>query len=171
MIKAIETQQEVKGNNTMKKWKKEITINAPIDYVWSFFYGDIEKKKIIFPKVTSEEMLHQTDDVIGSVVLQTYQIGSVTQQYEITIKDFTDEVHTKALVEHFLLNDRFYITTEYKLKSIDESSTTFYYTSINKPKNILLSVFQLFGKADVVNNFMNRVKTAIENTYQAEGKD
>ena len=45
----------VLGAEEMKKWKKEININVPIEFAWSYFYGDVEKKKKIFPKVVEEE--------------------------------------------------------------------------------------------------------------------
>ncbi|TQR20735.1 SRPBCC family protein [Psychrobacillus vulpis] len=152
----------------MKKWRKEIIIQAPIDFVWPFFYGDIDKKKMIFPKVMDEVIIQQTDDVVGSIILQTYQNGSYTEQYELTIKKYGEEKNYRMLQESFLLNNRFRMTTEYELESRDDTTTKFTYTSINKPKNILLNVFQLFGSDEVVQNFMNRTKETIENAYEKE---
>jgi ligand-binding SRPBCC domain-containing protein len=149
----------------MKKWKKEILIHAPIEYVWPFFYGSLEKKKIIFPKVINEEFIHQTDQVVGSIIKQTYQIGSLTEQYEITIKKYTDEQNYKKFQENFLLNNRFRMTIDYELESKNDNTTKFIYTSINKPKNPLLSIFQLFGSDDVVQRFMERTKESIEAAY------
>ena len=34
-------------------------IQAPIEFAWNFFYGDLEKKKMIFPKVMDEEIIKQ----------------------------------------------------------------------------------------------------------------
>ncbi|MEI4768280.1 hypothetical protein WAX74_01250 [Psychrobacillus sp. FJAT-51614] len=152
----------------MKKWKKEIIINAPIEYVWPFFYGNLEKKKLIFPKVIDEHFIKQTEQVVGTVIKQTYQNGTINEQYEITIKKFRNEQHYKSYQESFLLNERFRMTIEYEFESQDVSTTKFIYTSINKPKNILLSVFQLFGSDDVVSRFMNRTKETIENAYKNE---
>ncbi|WP_342600968.1 SRPBCC family protein [Psychrobacillus sp. FSL H8-0483] len=155
----------------MKKWKKEIIINAPIEYAWPFFYGDLEKKKKIFPKVVEEEILNRTEQVIGTTIWQTYQNGSYTEQYELTIKKYTDEKTYKVLQENFILNDRFRMTTEYELESQGEHLTKFIYTSINKPKNPLLSVFQLFGSDEVIVTFMNRTKDTIEAAYATEGTE
>ncbi|MFJ7972534.1 SRPBCC family protein [Psychrobacillus sp. NPDC096389] len=150
----------------MKKWKKEININVPIEFAWTYFYGDIEKKKKIFPKVVGEEYIKQTESVIGSVIRQMYQNGSLTEQYEITIEKYKDEPNDKMIQEHFLLNDRFRMTIDYELQKEDDTTTKFIYTSINKPKNPLFSVFQLFGSDEVIVNFMNRTKETIEAAYK-----
>ncbi|ALC85743.1 hypothetical protein AM499_07860 [Bacillus sp. FJAT-22090] len=152
----------------MKKWKKEILINAPIEYVWQFFYGNLHKKKMIFPKVIDENIIKQTDQVVGSVITQTYQNGSLNEQYELTIKKYKDEQNYKSYQESFILNDRFRMTIEYELENQNEITTKFIYTSINKPKNILLSIFQLFGNSDVVDRFMSRTKETIETAYKNE---
>lgn len=154
----------------MKKWKKEIIIYAPIEFVWPFFYGDLDKKKMIFPKVIDEVVTKQTEQVIGSKMRQSYQNGSLTEEYELTIKKYKNETNYKVFQESFLLNDRFRMTTEYECESQNEGTTKFTYTSINKPKNILLSIFQLFGSDEVVQKFMDRAKKTIETAYEVEGK-
>ncbi|GGA26745.1 SRPBCC family protein [Psychrobacillus lasiicapitis] len=150
----------------MKKWKKEVELNVPIEFAWSFFYGDVEKKKMIFPKVVEEAILESTEQVVGSVIHQTYQNGSLTEQYEITIQKFVDELDNKMIQESFVLNDRFRMTIDYELQRVDNKTTKFIYTSLNKPKNPLLSLFQLFGSDEVIVNFMNRTKDTIENAYK-----
>jgi len=150
----------------MKKWKKEIKLNVPIEFAWTYFYGDVEKKKKIFPKVVGEELLKKTEQVVGSVIHQTYQNGSLTEQYEITIQKYADEPNNKMIQESFILNDRFRMTIDYELHREDNTTTKFIYTSINKPKNPLLSLFQLFGSDEVVENFMKRTKDTIETAYQ-----
>ena len=150
----------------MKKWKKEIILNVPIEFAWPYFYGDISKKKKIFPKVVDEEITMETEQIIGTIINQSYQNGSVTEQYEITIKKYTNDPNYKAFQESFLLNDRFKMTTEYELESQSDKMTKFIYTSINKPKNPLLSIFQLFGNDEVIMNFLNRAKVAIELDFE-----
>lgn len=150
----------------MKKWKKEIILNVPIEFAWPYFYGDISKKKKIFPKVVDEEITMETEQIIGTIINQSYQIGSVTEQYEITIKKYTNDPNYKAFQESFLLNNRFKMTTEYELESQSDKMTKFIYTSINKPKNPLLSIFQLFGNDEVIMNFLNRTKVAIELDFE-----
>jgi len=150
----------------MKKWKKEILLNVPIEFAWPYIYGDISKKKKIFPKVVDEEIIKQTEPIIGTVINQSYQNGALTEQYQITIKKFTDESNYKAVQESFLLNNRFKMTTEYELESQSDKITKFIYTSINKPKNPLLSIFQLFGSDEVIVNFLNKAKVAIELDYE-----
>ncbi|QUG41547.1 SRPBCC family protein [Psychrobacillus sp. INOP01] len=150
----------------MKKWKKEILLNVPIEFAWAYFYGDISKKKKIFPKVVGEEIIKQTEGIIGTIISQSYQTGSLTEQYEITIKKYTNESNYKAIQESFLLNNRFKMTTEYELESQSDKMTKFIYTSINKPKNPLLSIFQLFGSDEVIVNFLNKAKIAIEMDFE-----
>ncbi|MEK3977612.1 hypothetical protein MKY37_00820 [Psychrobacillus sp. FSL K6-2836] len=150
----------------MKKWKKEILLHVPIEFAWSYFYGDISKKKKIFPKVVDEEIIDQTEEIIGTMINQSYQNGSLIEQYEITIKKYTNEPNYKAIQESFLLNNRFNMTTEYELVSQGDKITKFIYTSINKPKNPLLSIFQLFGSDEVIVNFLNKAKTAIELDFE-----
>ena len=150
----------------MKKWKKEIVLNVPIEFAWPYFYGDLEKKKKIFPKVIDEEIIKQTEQIVGTIVKQVYQNGSLTEHYEITIQKYTNESNYKAIQEGFILNDRFKMTTEYELESQSDKITKFIYTSINKPKNPLLSIFQLFGSDEVIVNFLNKAKVAIELDFE-----
>lgn len=150
----------------MKKWKREILLDVPIEFAWPYFYGDISKKKKIFPKVVDEEIIKQTEQITGTIITQSYQNGSLTEQYEITIKKYTNEPTYKAIQESFLLNNRFKMTTEYELESQSDKLTKFIYTSINKPKNPLLSIFQLFGSDEVIVNFLNKAKVAIEKDYE-----
>lgn len=150
----------------MKKWKKEILLNVPIEFAWPYFYGNIAKKKKIFPKVIDEAIVQQTESNVGTMIKQSYQNGSLTEEYEVTIKKYTNESNYKAFQESFVLNNRFKITTEYELESQSDKVTKFIYTSINKPKNPLLSVFQLFGSDEVIVNFMNKTKVAIESDFE-----
>ncbi|MGB3100606.1 MAG: hypothetical protein WBB56_01780 [Psychrobacillus psychrotolerans] len=150
----------------MKKWKKEILLNVPIEFAWPYFYGNIAKKKKIFPKVIDEVIVQQTESIVGTMLKQSYQNGSLTEEYEVTIKKYTNESNYKAFQESFILNNRFKITTEYELESQSDKVTKFIYTSINKPKNPLLSVFQLFGSDEVIVNFMNKTKVAIESDFE-----
>ncbi|MER2077879.1 hypothetical protein [Psychrobacillus psychrotolerans] len=150
----------------MKKWKKEILLNVPIEFAWPYFYGNIAKKKKIFPKVIDEVIVQQTESIVGTMIKQSYQNGSLTEEYEVTIKKYTNESNYKAFQESFILNNRFKITTEYELESQSDKVTKFIYTSINKPKNPLLSVFQLFGSDEVIVNFMNKTKVAIESDFE-----
>lgn len=150
----------------MKKWKKEILLNVPIEFAWAYFYGDISKKKRIFPKVVDEEFIKQTEQIIGTIINQSYENGSLTEQYEITIKKYTNESNYKAIQESFLLNNRFKMTTEYELERQSDRMTKFIYTSINKPKNPLLSIFQLFGSDEVIVNFLDRAKATIEMDFE-----
>lgn len=126
-------------------------------------YSQEEK---IFPKVIDEAIVQQTESIVGTMIKQSYQNGSLTEEYEVTIKKYTNESNYKAFEESFVLNNRFKITTEYELESQSDKVTKFIYTSINKPKNPLLSVFQLFGSDEVIVNFMNKTKAAIESDFE-----
>lgn len=126
-------------------------------------YSQEEK---IFPKVIDEVIVQQTESIVGTMIKQSYQNGSLTEEYEVTIKKYTNESNYKAFQESFILNNRFKITTEYELESQSDKVTKFIYTSINKPKNPLLSVFQLFGSDEVIVNFMNKTKVEIELDFE-----
>ena len=154
----------------MKKWKKEIIIQTPLEFAWDFFWGDLEKKKMIFPKVIDEEIIKQTKNFTGSIIKQSYQNGNFTEKYDLTIIKYINEVNNKVLTESFILNNRFKMSTEYELVSLTENSTKFIYTSINKPKNPLLGIFQLFGSDEVILNFMKSTKEAIEREYEKKVK-
>ena len=150
----------------MKKWKKEILLNVPIEFAWPYFFGDLAKKKKIFPKVVDEVIIEQKETIVGTIIKQSYQNGSLTEEFEVTIKKYKNEANYKAFQESFVLNKRFSITTEYELERQSDKVTKFIYTSINKPKNPLLSIFQLFGSDEVIVNFLNKAKTAIESDFE-----
>lgn len=154
----------------MKKWKKDIVINAPIDFVWPYFYGDLEKKKAIFPKIIDEEIITNTNAVEGTVIRQAYKNGQIDEYYDITIQKFIDEPTHKLIQESFLLNNLFRMKIDYELHVVSEKQTKFTYISVNRPKNPLLSLFQLFGKDDVIIRFMDRTKNTIEEAYNSPGE-
>ena len=153
----------------MKKWKKDIIINVPIEFAWPYFYGDLEKKKAIFPKIIDEEVLKETHEVEGTIIRQAYKNGSIDESYDLTIKKFINEPNHKLVQEAFILNNMFRMKVDYELNSVDENQTRFTYQSVNRPRNPLLSLFQLFGKDDVIIRFMNRTKTNIEEAYNPNG--
>lgn len=155
----------------MKKWKKDIMINAPIEFVWPYLYGDLEKKKAIFPKIIDEEILKETNEVEGTVIRQAYKNGSIDEYYDLTIKKFIDESNHKLVQEAFLLNNMFRMKVDYELHSVDENQTKFTYRSVNRPRNPLLSLFQLFGKDDAIVRFMNRTKNTVEEAYNSNGEE
>ncbi len=149
----------------MKKWKKEINLQVPIEFAWPYFYGNLEKKRAIFPKIETEEYTNTTTDVVGTTFKQTYKNGSISESYNIQITKFEDTAEYKVIEESFILNNRFKMTTTYELTNQPDGTTLFTYTSVNKPKNPLLILFQLFGKDDIIVSFMNRTKQTIEGAY------
>lgn len=155
----------------MKKWKKDIIINAPIEFAWPYFYGDLEKKKAIFPKIIDEEILKETNEIEGTVIRQAYKNGSLDESYDLTIKKFVDETDHKLVQEAFILNNMFRMKVDYELHSLGQNETKFTYKSVNRPRNPLLSLFQLFGKDDVIIRFMNRTKNTIELAFNSNGAE
>lgn len=155
----------------MKKWKKEIVINAPIEFVWPYFYGDLEKKKVIFPKIIDEEIIKETEEVVGTVIRQSYKNGSLDEYYNLTLKKYINEPNHKLVQETFILNNLFKMKVDYELHQVDEQNTKFTYVSVNRPRNPLLSLFQLFGKDDVIVRFMDRTKNSIENDYNLDKEE
>lgn len=146
----------------MKKWSKDIVINAPIDKVWDLFDGSLEKMQMIMPQVVKNEPIKVTEEVVGSVYRQQYQEGKRIEEYDVETLLYLNEPNQKKMKIGFTLAKIFEITAEYELIKIDGKSTSFRYVTTNKPLKWYVKPFLFFASDKVVVSFVDRVKQVAE---------
>ncbi|RSL35224.1 SRPBCC family protein [Salibacterium salarium] len=146
----------------MKRWKKEIDIDAPIDEVWCLFDQSLENMQKIMPKVIGHEPVKTTEEVVGSVYRQTYQEGSRTAEYDVETLEYVDTDDKKRLKIEFTMSELFEITTAYDLLKLNEYKTRFIYSTTNKPLKWRVKPFLLFASDKAVIAFVERVKRVVE---------
>jgi len=149
----------------MKQWSSEVEINAPIEKVWEFFDGSLTNMQKIMPQVVGNEIVKQTDEVVGSVYLQKYKEGKRVMEYHVETLEYEDSSNEKLLKVGFTLAKMFDITAKYELRKIDEHTTFFKYTATNRPLKWFIKLFLLFAKDKVVVDFVQRVKRIAETEY------
>lgn len=146
----------------MKKWTSEVEINAPIEKVWTLFDGSVENMQKIMPKVVGNEPVTITDEMVGSIYLQKYQEGKRVMEYEVETLEYGNSPDVKKMKVGFTLANMFEITARYELVKMDESRTSFTYTTTNRPLKWFVKLFLLFGNDKVVVEFVQRVKKVAE---------
>lgn len=147
----------------MKKWTKEISIDAPIEVVWKLLDGSLEDMQRIMPQVVENTLIKDTPDKIGSVYSQVYKEGKRTQRYDVTTLHYLNTPLKKELKVGFILANMFDITAEYQLVKLDENKTLFTYSTTNKPlKWFIKLILKLANSDKVVVQFTNRVKEVAE---------
>ena len=82
---------------TLKKWTREIEINAPIEQVWKFLDGSVENMQKIMPQVIEQKPVKITEEVVGSVYHQKYREGKRTEEYDIETLEYLNETNEKKL--------------------------------------------------------------------------
>ncbi|WP_342505693.1 SRPBCC family protein [Sporosarcina sp. FSL K6-2383] len=146
----------------MKQWTNTVEINAPIETVWQLFDGSLENMQKIMPKVVGNQPVTITDEMVGSIYLQKYQEGKRVMEYEVETLEYSDSSDEKKMKVGFTLGNMFDITAGYHLVKIDESRTSFTYTTTNLPLKWFVKLFLLFGNDKVVVEFVQRVKKIAE---------
>lgn len=146
----------------MKQWTNTVEINAPIETVWQLFDGSLENMQKIMPKVVGNQPVTITDEMVGSIYLQKYQEGKRVMEYEVETLEYSDSSDEKKMKVGFTLGNMFDITAGYHLVKIDESRTSFTYTTTNRPLKWFVKLFLLFGNDKVVVEFVQRVKKIAE---------
>ncbi|MDM5312600.1 SRPBCC family protein [Peribacillus frigoritolerans] len=146
----------------MKKWTREIEINAPIDHVWKFLDGSVENMQKIMPQVVEQKPVKITEEVVGSVYRQKYREGKRTEEYDIETLEYLNETNEKKLKVGFILAKMFEITAFYELNKINDNRTSFTYTVTSRPLKWFLKLFLLFATDKVVVEFLDRVKKVAE---------
>lgn len=146
----------------MKKWSKEIEIDAPIEQVWKFFNGSLEDMQKIMPQVVDNQPITITDDMIGSVYLQKYKEGKRMMEYHVETLAYLDTSTEKKVKIGFTLAKMFEITAQYELVRLDDHKTFFKYTTTNRPLKWFVKLFLLFATDKIVIEFVERVKKVAE---------
>ncbi len=146
----------------MKQWTSKVEINAPIEKVWQLFDGSIENMQKIMPKVVGNKPITITEEMVGSIYLQKYQEGKRVMEYEVETLEYSDYSVEKKMKVGFRLANMFDITASYQLVKVDESRTSFTYTTTNRPLKWFVKLFLLFGNDKVVVEFVQRVKRVAE---------
>ncbi|MED4455175.1 SRPBCC family protein [Metabacillus fastidiosus] len=150
----------------MKKWTKDIEIDAPIEQVWKFFDGSLNDIQKIMPNVVEHRPVKITNEQVGSVYRQTYKQGERIDEYDIETLEYVNENNKKRKKIGYIFADMVEVTACYELNKINDNKTLFEYTIINRPLNWQLKLFSLFAKKKPVVEFVERVKNTAE--FEAE---
>ncbi|MGE8078859.1 SRPBCC family protein [Peribacillus loiseleuriae] len=146
----------------MKKWTKDIEINAPIEQVWKLLDGSLENMQEIMPQVVEHKPIKITDEVVGSIYRQSYREGKRVEEYDVETLEYLDEPNKKKLKVGFTLAKLFEITAFYELNKMNDTKTSFTYTVTNRPSKWFVKLFLLFATEKVVVEFLERVKNVAE---------
>lgn len=150
----------------LKRWQKEIEIDAPMEEVWRLFDQSLENMQKIMPKVVGHEPIETTEEVVGSVYRQAYQEGGRTDEYEVETLEYVDTDDKKRLKNGFTMSNLFEITTAFDLIKLDENKTRFIYSTTNKPLKWYVKPFLMFASDKAVVEFVERVKQAAEAEHE-----
>ncbi|WHY75521.1 SRPBCC family protein [Neobacillus sp. WH10] len=146
----------------MKKWTKEIEIDAPIDQVWGLLDGSLEDMQKIMPQVVDHKPVKVTDEGVGSIYRQKYKEGNRIQEYDVETLEFLNTPDKKKLKVGFTLTNMFEITTLYELSQLNDQKTMFTYTCTNRPLKSFLKLFLFLASDKIVVQFCERVKKVAE---------
>ena len=146
----------------MKKWTRDIEINAPIEQVWSYFNGSLENMQKIMPQVVDQQPVKITEEVVGSVYRQKYKEGKRIEEYDVETLEYLNEPDYKKMRIGFTLANIFEITAFYELKKINENKTYLNYSTTNRPLKWFVKFFLIFASDKVVVEFLERVKRVAE---------
>lgn len=146
----------------MKKWTKEIEIDAQIDLVWGLFNGTLEDMQKIMPQVIANEPVKVTENGVGSIYRQQYKEGKRVQEYDVETLEFVDTPENKKLKIGFTLANMFEITAYFELKQVENGKTWFRYVTTNKPLKWYIKPFLMLASDKIVVEFVERVKRVAE---------
>lgn len=146
----------------MKKWTRDIEINAPIEQVWGYFGGTLEEMQKVMPQVVEHKPVKITEEVVGSVYRQTYREGKRVEEYDVETLEYLNKPEYKKLKIGFTLANMFEITAYYEFQKINENKTYLKYTTTNRPLKWFVKAFLFFASDKVVVEFLERVKGVAE---------
>jgi len=146
----------------MKTWTKDIVINAPIEEIWQLFDGNLEDMQKIMPQVIANEVIHETENKIGSIQRQSYREGKRIMEYDVKVLEYENNPEFKKMKVTFNLANMFDITAAYELKRLEENKTYFKYTTTNNPLKWFIKIMLKFASDKVVIQFVDRVKRVAE---------
>lgn len=146
----------------MKKWTRDIEINAPIEQVWGYFGGTLEEMQKVMPQVVEHKPVKITEEVVGSVYRQTYREGKRVEEYDVETLEYLNKPEYKKLKIGFTLANMFEITAYYEFQKINENKTYLKYITTNRPLKWFVKAFLFFASDKVVVEFLERVKGVAE---------
>lgn len=146
----------------LKQWTKSIEIDVPIEEVWQYVDGDLEKMQQIMPNVVSNTPITVTEDVVGSIHRQEYREGKRVEAYDVHVTEYENTPTHKKMKVEFVLANCFEITAKYELESISPSKTRLTYTATNKALKWFVHLFLLFANEKTVVKFVASVKKVAE---------
>ncbi|MFC0560190.1 SRPBCC family protein [Halalkalibacter alkalisediminis] len=146
----------------MKKWTKEIEINAPIEQVWKLLDGSLDDMQKIMPQVVEHRPIKLMEEGVGSIFRQRYKEGKRIEEYDVETLVYLNTPDEKKLKVVFTLANMFEITALYELNKMNPNTTTFKYTVTNRPLKWFVKLFLIFATDKVVVDFLERVKDAAE---------
>jgi hypothetical protein len=149
----------------MKKWTKEIEIDAPIEKIWALFDGSLVNTQKIMPQVVSHTPVKVTEEGVGSIYRQQYKEGKRVEEYDVETFVYLDTPDHKKMKVGFNLANYFEITAGYELTKINEHQSRFKYTTTNKPLKAIFKLFLWFASDKVVVKFVEKVKEVAEEEY------
>ncbi|MDQ0090896.1 hypothetical protein J2T12_004322 [Paenibacillus anaericanus] len=150
----------------MKQWSREIEINAPIEYVWSYLDGSLEQMQKIMPQVVENKPVKITEEVVGSIYRQKYKEGKRIEEYDVHTLEYSNNLNDKKLKIGFTLANAFEITALYELHRINDQTTKLRYTATNKALKWYVKIFMIFATEKVVIKFLEKVKKVAESEAQ-----
>lgn len=150
----------------MKKWSREIVIEAPIEKVWELFNGSLEQMQSIMPQVVENKPVKITEEGVGSIYRQQYREGKRIQEYDVETLEYVDSPQEKKLKVGFVLANLFDITALYELVSVNEQTTQFRYTATNKALKWFMKPFMMLAGDKMVVSFVERVKQVAEDNFK-----
>jgi len=153
---------------SLKQWTREIEINTPIEYVWSYLNGSIEQMQKIMPQVVENKPIKLTDEVVGSVYRQKYKEGKRIEEYDVHTLEYVNHPDDKKLKIGFTLANMFEITARYELRRVNDQKTVLTYTATNKALKWFVKLFMIFATEKVVVEFLETVKRVAESEYEHE---
>ncbi len=152
----------MRGSAHLKQWTKSIEIDAPIEEVWQYVDGDLEKMQQIMPNVVSNTPITVTDDVVGSVFRQQYREGKRVESYNVHVTEYINTPTYKKMKVAFTLANFFDITANYELTALSDTKTNLTYSTTNKALKWFVHIFLLFANDKVVVKFVEHVKQVAE---------
>jgi len=146
----------------MKQWTKSIEIDVPIEEVWQYVDGDLDKMQQIMPNVLSNTPVTVTENVVGSVFRQEYREGNRVEAYDVHVTEFINTPTHKEMKVAFTLAKLFDITAKYELTAINDTKTILTYTTSNKAVKWFVHMFLLFASDKTVIKFVEHFKKVAE---------
>lgn len=147
------------------EWKDTIVIKANINRVW-LILNDETYLKEIKPQIVQSILIPEKSQGNVKVYQETYQEGKRQETYELTLITNEDSEDLKKQSFNFIVANTIECTGNFSLKKVDEITTMFCYSDLNKGINLIgKTMLKISSKSSVENiiaDFLNKVKEVSE---------